>query len=112
MIKIYDTVVVGSGPYDAHRIFDKLPRDIGIEIIRVTAVFYCSQCGCMVSDKSCGHGESYRTYVSMTKIREMLRKGLVPPKEMIREDIAKLLFDLEFTHKKGLVVSEKGPEER
>jgi len=100
------------GPYDAHRIFDKLPRDIGIEIIRVTAVFYCSQCGCMVSDKSCGHGESYRTYVSMTKIREMLRKGLVPPKEMIREDIAKLLFDLEFTHKKGLVVSEKGPEER
>lgn len=80
------------GPYDAHKIFDKLPKDIGIEIIKVTAVFYCSLCEGMASDKSCGHNEEHRIYVSMTKIRNMLREGLTPPKEMIREDIAHLLM--------------------
>ena len=29
----------------------------------------------------------------MTKIRDMLRKGLTPPREMIREDIAQLLME-------------------
>ncbi|MFN3472365.1 MAG: sulfate adenylyltransferase, partial [Aquificaceae bacterium] len=79
-------------PYEAHRIFDKLPGDIGIEIIKVTAVFYCSLCEGMASDKSCGHTEEYRVYVSMTKVRDMIRRGLTPPKEMIREDIAQLLI--------------------
>ncbi|MFN7065122.1 MAG: sulfate adenylyltransferase [Aquificaceae bacterium] len=80
------------GPYDAHKIFDRLPKDIGIEIIKVTAVFYCNLCEGMASDKSCGHTEDHRVYVSMTKVREMLRKGLTPPREMIREDIAHLLM--------------------
>ncbi|MFN3977010.1 MAG: sulfate adenylyltransferase, partial [Aquificaceae bacterium] len=66
--------------------------DIGIEIIKVTAVFYCSLCEGMASDKSCGHTEEYRVYVSMTKVRDMIRRGLTPPKEMIREDIAQLLI--------------------
>lgn len=79
-------------PYEAHRVFDKLPRDIGIEIIKVTAVFYCSLCEGMASDKSCGHAEDYRVYVSMTKVRDMISRGLTPPKEMIREDIAQLFI--------------------
>ncbi len=82
-------------PYEAHRIFDRLPKDIGIEIIRVSAVFYCKNCDCMASEKSCGHGEEERVYVSMTKIRDMLRKGVLPPDEMIRRDIAHLLMDVQ-----------------
>ncbi|MFN7064592.1 MAG: sulfate adenylyltransferase [Aquificaceae bacterium] len=81
------------GSYDAHKIFDALPKDIGIEITKVTAVFYCSLCEGMASDKSCGHTEDHRIYVSMTKIRDMLQKGLTPPREMLREDIAKLLIE-------------------
>jgi sulfate adenylyltransferase len=42
----------------------------------------------MASEKSCGHDESKRVYVSMTKIRNMLREGKTPPEEMIRKDIA------------------------
>lgn len=78
-------------PYDAHRIFDKLPLPINIEIIRVSAVFYCKNCGCMATERSCGHEEDKRMYVSMTKIREILKRGETPPKEMIREDIARLI---------------------
>lgn len=81
-------------PYEAHRIFDRLPKDIGIEIIKVSAVFYCKNCDCMASEKSCGHGEEERVYVSMTKIRDMLRKGVLPSGEMIRRDIAHLLMDV------------------
>jgi sulfate adenylyltransferase len=80
-------------PYDAHRIFDRLPSSIDIEIIKVSAVFYCKECGCMASEKSCGHDESKRVYVSMTKIRSMLREGKTPPEEMIRKDVAELLME-------------------
>jgi len=79
-------------PYAAHRIFDNLPSDIGIEIIKVSAVFYCRVCGCMASDKSCGHKDEERIYVSMTKIRNMLREGRIPPEEIIRKDIVELLM--------------------
>lgn len=79
-------------PYEAHRIFDRLPEDIGIEIIKVSAVFYCKSCDCMASEKSCGHEENQRVYVSMTKIRNMLREGKFPPEEMIRRDVAELLI--------------------
>jgi sulfate adenylyltransferase len=69
-----------------------LPSSIDIEIIKVSAVFYCKECGCMASEKSCGHDEGKRIYVSMTKIRSMLREGKTPPEEMIRKDIAELLM--------------------
>ncbi len=78
-------------PYAAHRIFDELPGDIGIEIVKVTSVFYCKRCGTMASDKSCGHGKEDRVYVSMTRVRKLLREGKIPPLEVIREDIADLL---------------------
>ena len=85
-------------PFDAHRIFDRLPKDIGIEIIKVSNVFYCSLCGGMASDKNCGHEDKYRTYVSMTKVRKMLMEGAIPPLEMVRLEIAKVL--VEYTHNK------------
>ncbi len=85
-------------PFDAHRIFDKLPADIGVEIIKVSNVFYCSMCGGMASDKTCGHEDRYRTYVSMTKVRKMLMEGAIPPLEMVRLEIAKVL--VEYTHSK------------
>ncbi len=47
----------------------------------------------MASEKSCGHDESKRVYVSMTKIRSMLREGKTPPEEMIRKNIAELLME-------------------
>ncbi len=79
-------------PYAAHRIFDSLPADIEIEIIRVTAVFYCSLCDTIASDKSCGHPKENRTYISMTHIRKLIRKGQIPPSTIMRPDIAEALL--------------------
>ncbi len=78
-------------PYAAHKIFDSLPSDIEIEIIRVTAVFYCSLCDTIASDKSCGHSKENRTYISMTNIRSLIRKGQIPPSTIMRPDIAEVL---------------------
>ncbi len=79
-------------PYGAHRIFDSLPGDIGIEIIKVSEVFYCSLCECMATVRSCGHPEENRIYVSMTRIREMIRRGRIPPGYILRPDVAEFLI--------------------
>ncbi|MDQ7082101.1 MAG: hypothetical protein Q9N34_03280 [Aquificota bacterium] len=57
-----------------------------------TAVFHCSICGTIVSEKTCGHSNGYRTYVSMTKIRDMLRRGRMPSSDIIRPEIADILM--------------------
>lgn len=80
-------------PYEAHRIFEKLPSDIEIEIIRASSVFYCSLCGTIASDKTCGHGKENRMYVSMTKIREIISEGRLPSSSIIRPDIARIIAE-------------------
>lgn len=91
-----DHAGVGSfyDPYESHSIFDKLPADIGIEIIRFSEAFYCKKCECVASERTCGHSEENRVRISMTKIRSMLYSGQSPPKEMIREDLAELLIKM------------------
>jgi sulfate adenylyltransferase len=76
-------------PYAAHRIFDELP-DLGITILKVTAAFYCERCGCLATEKTCGHPEARRN-ISMTALRTMLRNGEMPPSELIRPEIAETL---------------------
>ncbi len=79
-------------PFEAHELLDNV-GDLGIEIIKVREVFWCKKCGMMASSKSCGHTDEYRIYISMTEVRNMLMRGEIPPKEMVREDIARILMD-------------------
>ena len=79
-------------PYAAHKIFDNLPGDIGIEIIKVSTIFYCSFCECIASDKNCAHSEKSRIYISMTKIKDMIKNKCMPPANIIRPEIANLLI--------------------
>ncbi len=87
-----DHAGVGSyyDPYAAQRIFEGLP-DLGIEILKVTASFYCERCGCLATEKTCGHPKEHRRNISMTALREMLRNGEVPPIELIRPEVAEVL---------------------
>jgi len=82
-------------PYDAHRIFDNLPQDIGIEIIKFHDVFFCKKCEEMVSEKICPHSEEeiYKIKISMTKIREILKKGEYPSPNILRKEIAEFLVN-------------------
>ncbi|MEN3044060.1 MAG: sulfate adenylyltransferase [Candidatus Hydrothermales bacterium] len=77
-------------PYAAHRIFEEYP-DIGIEIIKVKAVFLCKKCDGIVSENTCPHDDSFREYISMTKIRDALKSGAYLVKEILRPEVFEVL---------------------
>jgi len=45
------------GPFDAHHIFDEIPRDaLETKPLKIDWTFYCYKCGGMASMKTCPHG--------------------------------------------------------
>ncbi len=47
----------------------------------------------MATEKSCPHPESERIALSGTKLREMLRRGEVPPPEITRPEVVRILIE-------------------
>ena len=79
-------------PYAAQEIFEEFP-DLGIAPLFFKTFFYCKKCGGITHEKACPHGEEYRLKFSGTKIREMLRRGEFPPKELMRPEIAEIIMN-------------------
>jgi len=77
-------------PYGAHKIFQRL--NLGIEPILFRESFYCKRCGLMATDKSCAHSPEDHMKASMTEIRTLLARGIKPPNEVIRPEIAEILM--------------------
>ena len=84
-------------PYAAQEIFKKFP-DLGIQPLFFREFFYCKRCGGMVNEKTCPHPEADRVRISGTTIRRMLSEGKLPPREMMRPEVARtiLRFDNPF----------------
>jgi sulfate adenylyltransferase len=89
-----DHAGVGSfyGPFDAHRVFDRIPAGaLVIEPLRMDVTFHCYRCGGMASGRTCPHGESDRLNVSGTQLRKFLAEGGTVPPEFSRPEVLEVL---------------------
>lgn len=81
-------------PYAAQDMFEEFP-DLGIVPMFFSSFFYCSRCGGIANGKTCPHEESYHTRFSGSAIREFIKKGERPRKEIMREEVADILLGSE-----------------
>ena len=78
-------------PYAAQEVFEEFP-DLGITPLFFKTFFYCKKCGGITHEKACPHSEKYRLKFSGTKIRSILSRGKLPPKELMRPEIAEIII--------------------
>ncbi|MEI3597981.1 MULTISPECIES: sulfate adenylyltransferase [unclassified Oceanobacillus] len=77
--------------YAAHTIFDTFkPEELGIDVRLFQEVFYCTRCDSAATEYTCPHEGKYRINISGTGIRELLRYGVLPPKEIVRPESARI----------------------
>ena len=82
------------GPYDAQHIFDEFrPEELGIIPLKFEHAFYCTVTGGMATAKTSPSQPHQRIHLSGTKVREMLRRGEIPPPEFSRPEVAQLLAE-------------------
>src|SRR5690625_3916865 len=75
--------------YASHTVFDEFtPQELGIDVRLFHEVFYCTRCHSHATTQTCPHDERFRLNISGTGIREMLRHGIMPPKEVVRPESA------------------------
>ncbi|MCF4969343.1 sulfate adenylyltransferase [Nostoc sp. CMAA1605] len=77
------------GTYDAQYIFDEFePGELGIVPMKFEHAFYCTRTKQMATTKTSPSKPEERIHLSGTKVREMLRRGELPPPEFSRPEVA------------------------
>ncbi|HHP7244429.1 MAG TPA: sulfate adenylyltransferase [Elainellaceae cyanobacterium] len=77
------------GTYDAQHIFDEFDPDaLGIMPMRFEHAFYCTRTQSMATTKTSPSAPEERIHLSGTKVREMLRRGELPPQQFSRPEVA------------------------
>ena len=92
------------GPFDAHHIFDEIPKDaLETQPLKIDWTFWCYQCGDMASMRTCPHKDEDRLLLSGTKLRKMLSDGAEVPEQFSRPQVLDILRE----HYAGLKDEEK-----
>lgn len=92
------------GKYEAHGAFDEYDlSELGIKPVFFREVYFCARCGHTVTDDTCKHGAEFTVGVSGTGIRDLMRYGFLPPKEIVRPEVARLAIQ-------GVVPKGVGPD--
>lgn len=89
-----DHAGVGSyyGPFDAHRIFDEIPKGaLETQPMRMDVTFWCYRCGGMASGRTCPHQAEDQLQVSGTQLRTWLSEGKPVPAEFSRPEVLDVL---------------------
>ena len=81
-------------PYAAQDIFEEFP-DLGIAPLFFRAFYFCKKCQSVVNEKICPHPACEQIQFSGTKIRDLLVKGQIPPSELMRPEVAKVIMQFE-----------------
>jgi sulfate adenylyltransferase len=81
-------------PYAAQDIFEEFP-DLQIIPLFFRSFYFCKKCNSVVNEKICPHGAADQIQFSGTKIRDMLVKGEIPPVEMMRPEVARIIMDFQ-----------------
>src|SRR5512141_2595456 len=89
-----DHAGVGSyyGPFDAHHIFDQIPKGaLETQPLKIDVAFWCYKCGGMASGRTCPHDDADRLQVSGTQLRKSLSEGIDVPPEFSRPEVLAIL---------------------
>lgn len=77
--------------YESHTIFDRFtPEELGIDVRLYREVFFCTRCDSLATGHTCPHEDRFHINISGTGIRELLRHGVLPPKEIVRPESARI----------------------
>jgi len=80
------------GPFDAHHIFDNVPKGtLQTRPLKIDVAFWCYKCGGMASGRTCPHGDRDRLQVSGTQLRKWMSEGAPVPAEFSRPEVVDVL---------------------
>jgi sulfate adenylyltransferase len=80
------------GPFDAHHIFDEIPKDaLETQPLKIDWTFWCHKCDGMASMRTCPHEAEDRLLLSGTKLRKALSEGTEVPDKFSRPEVLEIL---------------------